>query len=178
MFVCLIIAFIPACIAFLGGATDKPVQSIATSTVVQSTPASGLSIPLSSRIALQPTLPADAQPQTTILLLPHPTLQSVPTPTPTSAKITVLITSLGSFQCAQVLFRGQRLGNAVTADDLKNNRNTITGTVTSPGMFSVNFYATNDCSGKRGNYIRTQTMVDTTYACDGSKRTDVCMKTQ
>jgi hypothetical protein len=76
--VCLIIALIPACIAFFIGGSDKPIQSVDRSTLlIQQTPAViQLSIPLSSRRYLQATLSANAQPK------PNPTPQSSPVPTP------------------------------------------------------------------------------------------------
>ena len=76
---CLIIALIPACIAFFIRGSDKPVQSVDTSTylIQQGTPAViQLSIPLSSRRKLQATLSANVQPK------PNPTPQSSPVPTP------------------------------------------------------------------------------------------------
>jgi serine/threonine protein kinase len=194
----LVIAAGYAYIAFSAGGTNKSVQSIDPSTVLVqlSTPTgTSFSVPISPRKTLQPTQqatsPANTQPKTNAtpnspsFLQNSPTsnLTSAPTPTPTPtptpqppAKITVIITNLGSFQCAQVLFKGVRLGNTVTVDDMKNNRNTITGEVTGAGMFSVDFYSTNDCSGTRGNFTRTQTTVDATYSCDGSKSTNVCTK--
>lgn len=80
-----------------------------------------------------------------------------------SANLTVTITNLGSFQCAQVLFKGKPLGNTATkADDV------ITGPVNGNGMFSVNFYPTNDCSGKREKFQRLATTQDATYKCDAT----------
>ena len=185
MLVSLIIAIVATSAVFFNSETNKPVQSFNTSTIaIQQDTSAGtqLSVPISVRITLQPTrqvtLPADTQPKTTMIPHSRPAPQSTPTPTPTTppAKITVIITNLGRFQCAQVLFKDQRLGNAVTVNDLQNNRNTITGAVTGAGMFSVDFYSTNDCSGTRGNYARTQTTTDVTYTCDGSKTTDLCAR--
>lgn len=185
----LVIAIVAASDGFFSIETDKPVPSVDISTIaIQQDTSAGtqLSVPISSKMTLQPTLqatlqvtlPADTQPKTTMIPQSRPAPQSTPTPTPTptSAKIAVIITSLGRFQCAQVLFGGQRLGNTVTVNDLQNNRNTITGAVTGAGMFSVDFYSTTDCSGTRGNYARTQTTTDATYACDGSKTTDLCTR--
>ncbi len=193
MLVGLVIAAGYAYTAFSSKGTDKTVQSVDTSIIPlqQDTPSDRpLSVSVSARRTPQSTGPAntqsktDATPQTSSTQqstsVPTPVPVPTPTPTPTPqppAKITVIIVSLGHFQCTQVLFKGVRLGNIVTANDLQNNQNTITGEVTGAGMFSVDFYSSNDCSGTRGNYARTQTTVDATYSCDGSKSANVCTKT-
>jgi hypothetical protein len=84
-----------------------------------------------------------------------------------AANITVTITNLGSFQCAQVLFRGKPLGNTVTTAN-----GTITGPVNGNGMFSINFYSANDCSGKRGSFARFATTTDASYSCDATQPQD------
>lgn len=64
MIVCFIIAIIPAFVAFFSGGTGKPVQSVDTNTTVQGTPAGAqLSIPLSSRVALQSSPKLNTTPQ-------------------------------------------------------------------------------------------------------------------
>ncbi len=85
--VCLIIAIIPACIAFSIRGTDhkgtgKPVQSMDTSTLLiqQGTPAGiQLSIPLSSRRNFHFTPPADAQLKTNITPQSNSTSNLTPT---------------------------------------------------------------------------------------------------
>ena len=88
-----------------------------------------------------------------------------------AAPLTFILNGLGQGKSANILFRGQQLGQCVTKKASRTG-----GDVTGAGMFSVDFYSTNDCSGTRGNYARTQTTVDATYSCDGSKSTDLCTK--
>lgn len=93
-----------------------------------------------------------------------------------AANISVKIANLGSFQCAQVLFRGQPFTNnegpqTVTRDEVGTDKDTIRGGLTGNGMFSIDFYSTNDCSGKRGNFARFATTTDATYTCDATQQT-------
>ncbi len=88
-----------------------------------------------------------------------------------NANITVTITNLGSFQCAQVLFRGQPLLGSDGKPEIVTTANgTITGAITGNGMFSIDFYSTNNCSGKRGGFARFATTTDANYTCDATKQ--------
>ncbi len=96
------------------------------------------------------------------------------------AQLAVKITSLGDFQCAQVLFEGKPFTNnegpqTVTRNEIGTNNDTIRGEVTGNGMFSVNFYRTSDCSGKRGNFARFATTTNATFNCDARQKT-LCQK--
>ena len=88
------------------------------------------------------------------------------------AQITVTIDKVANFKCAQVLFGKSkqagtsRLGNAATKDG-----DQIQGTVVGAGMFSINFYNTADCSGKRVLFQRFATTTDANYNCDVTQST-------
>lgn len=86
--VCLIIAASSSYAVSSIGGTDKPVPPVGISTILiqQDTPAgTQFSLPISSRIALQPTQSADIQPKTNVTpqSIPSPTPTPAPTPTPT-----------------------------------------------------------------------------------------------
>ncbi len=92
-----------------------------------------------------------------------------------AANISVKIAKLGNFQCAQVLFRGQPFTNVegpqtVTQDEVGTDKDTIRGQVNGNGMFSVDFYSTSDCLGKRGNFARFATTTDASYTCDATQQ--------
>jgi hypothetical protein len=94
---------------------------------------------------------------------------TVPAYADAGANITVTITKLGNFKCAQVLFgKSPRIGTHPLGQATTDGQ-TITGTVVGAGMFSVDFYTTPDCSGSRGfAYKRFATTVDASYTCDGN----------
>jgi hypothetical protein len=68
-----------------------------------------------------------------------------------ASQLTVVINGLGKAKSVNVLFRNKPLGNCVTKGGSR-----IAGDVDGAGMFSVNFYATSDCTGKRSNSSRFQ----------------------
>jgi serine/threonine protein kinase len=144
--------------------TDKANQSADSTSLlnpaVTNLAGTQLSIPVSSRTT----------PQITSTPTPTPVPVALPligtAPVHAQATITVTIANLGSFQCAQVLFKDQRLGNTVTTAN-----GSITGPVTGKGMFSVDFYPSNDCSGKRGKFARFATTTDANYTCDATQQT-------
>ena len=88
------------------------------------------------------------------------------------------ISNLGAFKCANVLFKGKLVGKTVTRapDSAVSGENNITNGAILTGktpMISVNFYPTNDCSGKAGKRFRA-TFVSASglgvrYVCDGTK---------
>ena len=88
------------------------------------------------------------------------------------AQINVTIANLGNFKCAQVLFgRSKQAGPQPLGQSVKANGGKITGTVSGAGMFSINFYPTADCSGKRALFQRFATTVDAQYSCDITQST-------
>jgi hypothetical protein len=87
-----------------------------------------------------------------------------------SYSISVAITNLGRFHCAQIV-SGNKLSVVTT------NGGSLIETVT--GSFTVDFYSKKDCTGAPGNKSDTLTpKTDAAYVCDGSqkKKTDVCTR--
>ena len=67
-------------------------------------------------------------------------------------QLTVVINGLGNAKSANVLFRGKPLDNQCAT--APNSR--ISGDLDGAGEFSVNFYSTQDCSGKREQFHQYQ----------------------
>ena len=80
-------------------------------------------------------------------------------PTYADTPLVVIFNSLGGAKSATALYNGQPLGaclqaSSIVADNPATDR--ITGYLTGDGMFSVDFYSTNDCSGLREQIHRYQ----------------------